>query len=585
MGERMMIISYLRAMKRIINLLAFVLVLLSGISACQKRNVPPPQEELLYDVECFYQQRPDSALQILDTLNVAMLSEKEKAHYGLLKAQTILQLDFGNPEADSLLQLSADYFSRHDEPYFEALTCFNQSRLLGVTLGRETQNEKECTELMLKALHCIDACQHLDPRLLCCSEDEADKQYKIGSLRSQICMGLSSLYASTGFVEESIHYTKMADQFYADHDLSRKRIRTSFTLGNNYLELGEYDACLMYYERGLHFAETVDDDVERAYYYVATNLYYMTLIDYEQYETEEERLQLLRKAVATSRKGLEILSDSINAPLAVTFRAQLNQSLCDGYFELQQYDSALYFGHQTETSEGDDLLSAQTYKYLLLSYLALGDIENARRYADLYFAKTWEFEFLGKDVAEVTDEHQKQLEIQQIQNEQHLKRMRLYLLMATLVIVLLVVVFLFYRHQKENEVKNLRLSQEKLQLQKDYNDKERLSTEALRQRMKTIYKEHYDNLFDRLVNEFNALYPNALSEFSAAHPELNETERAICLLSYFSFRVKEIAYILDLRENTVSKSRLAIKKKTEIEDLAEIVRPFVERITSPVSAC
>ena len=326
MGERMMIISYLRAMKRIINLLAFVLVLLSGISACQKRNVPPPQEELLYDVECFYQQRPDSALQILDTLNVAMLSEKEKAHYGLLKAQTILQLDFGNPEADSLLQLSADYFSRHDEPYFEALTCFNQSRLLGVTLGRETQNEKECTELMLKALHCIDACQHLDPRLLCCSEDEADKQYKIGSLRSQICMGLSSLYASTGFVEESIHYTKMADQFYADHDLSRKRIRTSFTLGNNYLELGEYDACLMYYERGLHFAETVDDDVERAYYYVATNLYYMTLIDYEQYETEEERLQLLRKAVATSRKGLEILSDSINAPLAVTFRAQLNQA-------------------------------------------------------------------------------------------------------------------------------------------------------------------------------------------------------------------------------------------------------------------
>ena len=124
-------------------------------------------------------------------------------------------------------------------------------------------------------------------------------------------------------------------------------------------------------------------------------------------------------------------------------------------------------------------------------------------------------------------------------------------------------------------MKNLLLNQEKNQLQKDYDDKERLSNEALRLRMKTIYKEHNDNLFDRLVNEFNAVYPNALSDFSAAYPELNETERAICLLSYFSFRVKEIAYILDLRENTVSKARITIKKKTGIDDLAEIIKPFI----------
>ena len=113
------------------------------------------------------------------------------------------------------------------------------------------------------------------------------------------------------------------------------------------------------------------------------------------------------------------------------------------------------------------------------------------------------------------------------------------------------------------------------QLQKNYDDKERLSSEALRMRMQTVYKERNDNLYNRLVTEFNAVYPNALSEFSVAHPELTDTERAICLLSFFSFRVKEIAYILDLRENTVSKARLAIKKKTGVEDLAEIVRPFI----------
>ena len=388
------------------------MALLWGFSACQQSTMPTPEEDVLYQVECFYYTHPDSALQILDTLDVAKLSEKEKTHCCLLKAQAILQIDFGSAVADSLLQVAADYFSRHDDKYFEALTYYNQCRQLGVTLGKETQNEKECTELMLKALQCIESCRHLDPRLLRCSEKDADKLYKIGFLKSQIQMGLSDLYASTGFNEESILYAKLADQFYAEHDLKRERIRTSFSLGNSYLELGEYDTCLMYYDRGLLFSEAVNDDVERAYYYVATNCYYMTLIDYEQYTTEDERLRLLHKAVATSRKGLEILNNSQNARMAVSFKEMLNQSLCDGYFELQQYDSALYFGQQVANFKDDNLVSAQTNKYLLLSYLALGDIENARHYADLYFAQTWEFEFLGKDVAEATGEHQKQLELQ-----------------------------------------------------------------------------------------------------------------------------------------------------------------------------
>lgn len=562
-------------MKRILKTLCIVIALLSGFAACQHPTEPTAEENLLYEVECFYHACPDRALQILDNLNVAKLSEKEKAHHCLLKAQALLQMDFGNPEVDSLLQVAADYFSRHDEEYFEAITYFNQSRQLGATMGLETQNEKVCTELMLKALQCIDDCHHLDPRLLQCSEKQTDEQYKISYLRSQITMALSGLYASTGFVEESIYYAKLADRFYADNDMKRARIRTSFSLGQNYLELGEYDTCLMYYERGREFAEAVNDVIEGAYYYVATNLYYMTLIDYEQYETEEERRQLLQKAVATSRKGLEVLNDSTDSPMAVSFKAQLSQSLCDGYYELQQYDSALYFGQQAIGLEEDDLVAAQTYKYLLLSYLATGDIENARRYADLYFAKTWEFEFIGKDVAEATDEHQKHLEIQQLQSEQQMKRMRLYLLVAVLMIVLLVVVFFAYRHQKENQVKNLKLNQEKQQLQKNYDDKERLSIEALRLRMQTIYKERNDDLYDRLIADFNAVYPNALSDFSAAHSELTDTERSICVLSFFSFRVKEIAYILDLRENTVSKARIAIKKKTGTDDLAELIRPFI----------
>ncbi|MBQ1760410.1 MAG: hypothetical protein IIZ94_12100, partial [Prevotella sp.] len=102
-------------MKRIFKKLSILVALLSGFSACQQHHIPTPEEDQLYQVECFYYNHPDSAMQILDTLVVEKLSEKEKAHFCLLKAQTILQMDFSNAEADSLLNVAAAYFSRHDD--------------------------------------------------------------------------------------------------------------------------------------------------------------------------------------------------------------------------------------------------------------------------------------------------------------------------------------------------------------------------------------------------------------------------------------------------------------------------------------
>ncbi|MCQ2303340.1 MAG: hypothetical protein MJZ94_12055, partial [Bacteroidales bacterium] len=56
----------------------------AALFSCTRTDAPLPEEDMLYRVECFYQQNPDSALQILDTLNVSVLSEKELAHYNLL---------------------------------------------------------------------------------------------------------------------------------------------------------------------------------------------------------------------------------------------------------------------------------------------------------------------------------------------------------------------------------------------------------------------------------------------------------------------------------------------------------------------
>lgn len=99
--------------------------------------------------------------------------------------------------------------------------------------------------------------------------------------------------------------------------------------------------------------------------------------------------------------------------------------------------------------------------------------------------------------------------------------------------------------------------------------------EALQIKVQAVFSDRMNNKMERIRNEFNASYPDALAKLQAAYPELSETELDICLLSFFSFRLKEAADLLDLRENTVAKYRTTIKKKTQTDDLEGVLKPFL----------
>ena len=94
--------------------------------------------------------------------------------------------------------------------------------------------------------------------------------------------------------------------------------------------------------------------------------------------------------------------------------------------------------------------------------------------------------------------------------------------------------------------------------------------ETLNIKIQAIYSDRNNNKLERIMTEFNAAYPDALANLKAAHPDLTDTELDICVLSFFSFRLKETADIIHLRDNTVAKYRTAIKKKLEIDDLKEV---------------
>jgi len=99
--------------------------------------------------------------------------------------------------------------------------------------------------------------------------------------------------------------------------------------------------------------------------------------------------------------------------------------------------------------------------------------------------------------------------------------------------------------------------------------------ETLKIRAHAIYHDRLGHTDRRVMEVFTEAYPGALPKLKAAYPDLNETEISICVLSFFGFRVKEMADILDFRENTVAKYRLNIRKKTQIEDVETMMEPFL----------
>ena len=148
--------------------------------ACAKHEVPPPEEDMLYRVECFYQQNPDSAMQILDTLDVSVLTEDERAHYDLLLARTMAMLNMDQKMVDSLIDEAENHYAGGNDKYHEAMTYWHKA-------WKTSETNK--LDYRQKALQTIGQCRHVDERLVLYSEEPTDEQTIIDRLKFAIPYG------------------------------------------------------------------------------------------------------------------------------------------------------------------------------------------------------------------------------------------------------------------------------------------------------------------------------------------------------------------------------------------------------------
>ena len=538
---------------RINNAVKTFLFVLVFISACTRQQEPSPNEDLLYQVECRFQIMPDNSLKMLDSLDITQLSEQERAHYNLVRAQTLGLLRYNPQVIDSLLNEAEQYYSKSDDKYHEAMTYWQRSSSGGL-LGYGAQYTMDYRQ---KALQTIEQCKHVDPRLVQYAIIPTNEQNEIDRLKYGIHQRLGMSYTNGGYPREGIKHLSLSEQYYDRQKRYNLHIGSAYMLANAYTLIHEYDSSQYYLKKGLQSAEAMGNVAECGYYY-----YSSASLSLFRYETQTElddsvRNELLHQAVEESMKGLEVLGDT-DERLVNDYRLQIFEVLSRAYCFLQEYDSCIVYGKKVFDFYGNKTSKFQLER-LYKAYKGLGDEENAALFAELLLNLEEDYGGEQKAIAEVKDEYEKQLEIKQLQVDQQVKRYRLYMWIAILVIVLLVLLWMV-----------LRMKSNKKRIKKEQN-------ENLLRRVLVIYADHQKNARQRIMNEFKATYPQVHDNMMTTYPDLTEQEYELCVLSHLPFRSKEIAQLFDVQENTIYRYRTVIRKKVGTDDLGALVGRFLEK--------
>ncbi len=528
--------------------------------ACAKHEAPPPEEDMLYRVECFLQQKPDSAMQILDTLDVSVLSEDERAHYCILTARTMAMLYMDQAVIDSLIDEAENYYSGSDEKYYEAMTYWQKGWKTSVPNRMDYRQ---------KALQTIEQCKHVDKRLVRYSVEPTDEQSIIDRLKYAIHQRLGMSYLGSGYHEEALKHLKISEQFYETKQLYHLHLASAYMLSHAYTLVNEHDSSLYYLHKGYESAKAIGNFAECAYYHIGVADHCLYRHDMGQYANEEERLGLLQQSLGECREALR-LTDTMGDRMLNHYRIDTYGTMSRAFNLLQQYDSCVYYGEIVL-----DVLGEESSKFLLKnlyqSYKALGDEENVARISEMLLNLPDDNGAEQKAIAEVKDEYDRQMELQRIENENQTNRLKLYLLIAVLVIALLLLWLFVNRYRKNKEIEMLRIREVQRQLESDLESVAQHSQELLLKRAGVIYHSEAKDRLQRIMAEFEATCPEALGKLKSAYPDLNENERTVAVLNFLGFRIKEEAALLNLSENTVMKYRSNLKKTADSDPISPLL--------------
>ena len=249
------------------------------------------------------------------------------------------------------------------------------------------------------------------------------------------------------------------------------------------------------------------------------------------------------------------------------------------YHSYNQYDSALVYLTPVFENEKDPYRQKVVAPYLHEIYLNTGDTVKAAHFARYIADNTATEGESNAQVSTLNELFQRHLQWEQerakeVERQRAIRHSR-WIWMAIAGLLLLVAIAIVVARRGFGKRLKLQQEESSKQLEAAQDALKAKEQDILFAKVIAIYQDKLGNKAKRIFEAFNEAHPEAVAKLKTAYPDLTDTELDICVLSHFAFRVKEMADILDLRENTVSKYRSSIKKKTKNETIEGLFEPFL----------
>lgn len=544
-----------------------VFVLLLGMCACSGGKWHP----VLSGAEEYLNEAPDSALILLEGVEIKDLNRADRAFYALLyiRIQDKKGIEI---TSDSLLQQAFEYYNRRDEPLCLAY-CWYYWGIYYLNIGMD----ENAVEAFLSAKE---------------KAELAGEKELLGLIYSS----LSGMYRKQYYIDKAITFASKAICFFRQSGNLKNENLLLLNKGGLFLYDHNLDSCFFYLEKAETMALQRQDTLLLAQIYSDRGCAYL-----HQKNPDEAKKNILKTF------GL-LQNHTPNEAYVI---------LSEIYYKENKLDSA----RTCLCAVLDDSLYSKTTTGL---YLRLGKIEDKagnHKKAVEYFQKANSMldslykRYRENPVPELTDKfryEQKQKEALELEIKNTGKVYYIIVLAIGILALVIVVSFLVCKRQKEKRAFSLyqvslrqKLAQQKAMLS-ELGERDQKLKSLLQKRVEIIkriigattiqgqpvvdYRKvvmdimAFDN-WEEFRDTINILYDGYVDHLEKHYPSLTETDLKLCCLVGIGLSTKEIASYLHVNETSIHNRRYEIAQKVKIrfKDFIEQVKR--ETADSPCFEC
>jgi tetratricopeptide (TPR) repeat protein len=402
----------------------------------------------------------------------------------------------------------------------------------GLELRAEKQSE-EAAERFSQALLAIERCDREKP--------------DVQRLKGRIEDELGAVYWKHGLFEEALSLHKDAADLFRSLNNDTLLMTALRNCGRTAASSGNIDEAKAYYDEALTLAKTLNDKA-----------------------MENDLLLESSRDVLMAKEDYDGIIERVSQALAGGASPDIcHLTLGVAFYYLEQ--DSLAQPHLIEATKspkaGTRMSAYQTLNYL---HQFKGEYQQALEYHELFNENMMQAdrEHRSEEVQRIKGEYDLQMQKNQLQSEQKLKSLYLYLILGALVVALVVVLLLLKQRTlserlKAEEMKN----QMEAALKKN---KVYVTALALTEQItaSTLDFDLKESEWDDFVDLIDKVYGDFTQRLTAHYPTLTKSDLQICCLTKQGFSNQVISILMNLQTNSYArrKSRIKQEKMNGFED-------------------